>query len=433
MKKLIILSYYWPPAGGPGVQRFLKFSKYLSSYGWHAIVITPANGSYPYLDRSLNKDIPDDIEVVRTKTFEPFTLYNRLTGKKGKEVSVAMTGFKNSRSPVQRMAKYIRANFFIPDARKGWIPYAVKAAEKILALEPIDAIISTGPPHSTHLAAWQLKQKFKLPWIADFRDPWTSVYYNRFFPRSDKSKRKDKALEDKVLNTADAVSVISPGLKEEFEDRAKRLEIIYNGYDQDDFEHLNHPIHKHFILAYVGNLKPNQNVSALWSALAALKKSIPDFSNHFSLQITGLADDRIKEDMKLAGISDLVKFYPFVQHHEAVQRMASADMLLFVIPDSEGNQLILTGKIFEYLATQRPMLSIGPANGNAAEILQTCGREAMISYEDKESMLKAIRTAYLRSHSPGYVPHKIENKAHERFSRKGMTEKLANLLNDLTA
>ncbi len=432
MKKVLILTYYWPPAGGPGVQRFLKFCKYLSDFSWQAIIISPQNGSYPYFDESLEKEIPAHIKVVRTKTFEPFALYNRLRGKKGKEVPVAMTGFKNSRSPLQKLAKYIRGNYFIPDARKGWVPYAVKAAGDIIIQDQIDTIITTGPPQSTHLAGLRLKEKFDIPWIADFRDPWTSVYYNRFFPRSEKTKRKDKNLEDKVLHTADALTVISPGLKKEFINRANRLEIIYNGYDEEDFEKPSTKIHEKFIMAYVGNLKPNQNVKALWNVLAQMTKNIPGFSKEFSLQITGLADTQIKEDMKQAGISDLVKFYTFVQHQEAVQRMVSADMLLFIIPESKGNRLILTGKIFEYLACQKPMLSIGPCDGDAAGILQSCGRKPMIDYEDSKQMRLAIHAAYKKSKSLDRIPLKQINHAHEQYSRRGMTEKLANLLNELS-
>jgi len=431
-KKVLILTYYWPPAGGPGVQRFLKFCKYFNDFSWQPVIISPKNGSYPYLDESLEKEIPDYIEVVRTKTFEPFALYNRLRGKKGKEVSVAMTGFKNSRSPIQKLAKYIRGNYFIPDARKGWVPYAVKAAGNIIKHNQIDAIITTGPPQSTHLAGLRLKEKFDLPWIADFRDPWTSVYYNRFFPRTEKTKRKDKKLEDKVLYSADAISVISPGLKEEFINRAKRLEIIYNGYDEQDFKNVKAAIHKKFILAYVGNLKPNQNVKTLWNVLAAMKKNIPDFARKFSLQITGLADTEIKKDMKQAGISDLVQFLPFVQHKEAIQRMTSANMLLFIIPESKGNRLILTGKIFEYLACKKPMLSIGPCDGDAAAILQSCGRKPMIDYKDSKQMQHTIRDAYKQSKSSTRMPLKLINNVHEQYSRKGMTGKLAELLNDIT-
>ena len=181
-RRVLILTYYWPPAGGPGVQRFLKFARYLREFGWEPVIITPADGAYPYRDESLEADVPEGIKVVRTGTREPFALYNRIIGKKGKEVPVAMTGFRDSTSLIQKLAKWVRANFFIPDARVGWKPFAIKAALNEIALGQVAGIISTGPPHSTHLAGLALKKKTGLPWIADFRDPWTTVYYNAFSP-----------------------------------------------------------------------------------------------------------------------------------------------------------------------------------------------------------------------------------------------------------
>jgi len=202
-KKALIFTYYWPPSSGPGVQRFLKFCKFLPEFDWEPIVVTPANGSYPYTDDSLLKDVSEYVKVYKTKTLEPFAIFNMLQGKKGKSVPVALIGLQDSPSIFQKLSKYIRANCFIPDARVGWKKYAIKEGSRIIQNEKIDVIITTSPPHSTHLVGLELQKKHNIPWLADFRDPWTNIYFNRKLPRTARTKAKDKALEDKVVKHAD--------------------------------------------------------------------------------------------------------------------------------------------------------------------------------------------------------------------------------------
>ena len=280
-KKALVITYYWPPAAGPGVQRFLKFCKYFKDFGWDPIVLTVENGSYSSTDSSLAKDIPQNTRVFKTKSFEPFQVYNRLRGEKGKTVPVSLIGIKEDKRYIQRLSLFIRANFFIPDARKGWRPFAVKKARKIINEIGIDAIITTGPPQSTHLIGLDLKKEFGIPWVADFRDPWTNVYYNRFFPRTKKTENKDRKLENAVLETCDAITVVSNGLANEFRDRASRVEIIYNGFDHADIPAQEEFATEKFTLEYIGNLKPNQNVEALYEAIGELVNENPDFSNDF--------------------------------------------------------------------------------------------------------------------------------------------------------
>ncbi|MBN4052021.1 glycosyltransferase, partial [Cytophagaceae bacterium AH-315-L13] len=304
-QKVLIFTYYWPPASGPGVQRFLKFAKYFPENGWEPIVIAPKNGSYPYYDETLLNDIPSNVEIHHTKTLEPFTLYNFLRGAKGKSVPVAMTGIKDSSSPLQKISKYIRANYFIPDARIGWNKYAIKKANEIISNTEINAIITTGPPQSTHLIGLHLTKIHNLPWIADFRDPWTTVYYNKFLPRTESSKRKDKNLENTILQNADIVTTVSPGIKKEFEDRAKRAEVIYNGFDENDIYSGELTPTTKFKLAYIGNYKPNQDVEALWQAIKELKEEMSDFDRNFNLSFTGIVDPNIINKINDLGLADL--------------------------------------------------------------------------------------------------------------------------------
>jgi len=430
-RKVLIFTYYWPPASGPGVQRFLKFAKYFPEYGWQPIVITPKDGSYPYYDETLLYDIPANMEIHHTKTLEPFGLYNFLRGAKGKSVPVAMTGIKDSNSLLQKMSKYIRANYFIPDARIGWNKYAIKKANEIISNTEINAIITTGPPQSSHLIGLHLKKTHKLPWIADFRDPWTTVYYNKFLPRSSSSIRKDKKLENIVLENADIVTTVSPGIKNEFEDRAKRSEVIYNGFDENDIYSSKLSPTPKFRLSYIGNYKPNQDVEALWLAIKELKEEIADFAENFNLSFTGIVDPNIIARINDLGLVDILETNTFVTHSEANNLMFNTNLLLFVIPQGSNNQVILTGKIFEYLASRSPMLSIGPTDGNASEVINESGRDQMIAYEDKEVIKKVILDYYEKWQHHDKMPFKHENNDYQRFSRKELTKQYSSLLNTL--
>lgn len=432
-RRVLILTYYWPPAGGPGVQRFLKFARYLREFGWEPVIITPADGAYPYRDESLEADVPEGIKVVRTGTREPFALYNRISGKKGKEVPVAMTGFRDSTSLIQKLAKWVRANFFIPDARVGWKPFAIKAALNEIALGQVAGIISTGPPHSTHLAGLALKKKTGLPWIADFRDPWTTVYYNAFFPRTNRTKRIDQALEDLVLRQADHVVVISEGMAAEFNDRARKLSVLYNGFDEQDLYTGPDEATSTFQLTYIGNMKPNQQVPFLWKALAACTAADPDFQRDFRLQFTGSIDPGVVGAINEAGLQDHLQIQPFVAHQEATKLMAQAGMLLFIIPDSPDNHRIITGKIFEYLASNTRMLSIGPRKGDAAGILEQAGRNDMLDYSDEQGMISVVQKAYADWRVGGQKPLREPGGDYLRYSRRSLTGKLAVILDQLNA
>ncbi len=437
-KKVIIFTYYWPPAGGVAVQRFLKFSKFLPEFGWEPIIITVDNGSYPYLDESLVKEISPSLRVYRTKTFEPFEFYNLLRGKKGKSLPVVSVGSHNKKSFFQTISEYVRANFFIPDARKGWVSYAVKQAEEILKNEKVDVIITTGPPHSAHLIGLQLKEKFGVKWLADFRDPWTGIFYNNFLPRTEATKQKDKALETKVLQTADVVTVISPGMKKEFESRAKKIEVVSNGYDEEDFPKSEVPrltgkvgqgspkSEEKFTIRYVGNLMATQNLENLWRAVSSLVTRHPSLR----LEFIGRVDDAVKKSISENSLYSIVSYLDFVDHRKAIQLMQEASMLLFAIPDVKDNEVILTGKLFEYLASISEMISFGPVQGNAAEILNATGRKKMIAYNDADETEKQLREA-LNYFEQAKTVFKYSDNKHQIYSRRNQTSILARHLDAL--
>jgi glycosyltransferase involved in cell wall biosynthesis len=431
-KTALIFTYYWPPASGPGVQRWLKFVKFLPEYGWDTILVTPKNGSYPNTDPSLLDDLPEHIHIEKTATLEPFRLFNIISGNadRGKSTSVGMGDIKGKQSLIKKIGAYVRANWFIPDARKGWVPFAYSRGKKIIKEKSIDVIITTGPPHSSHLIGQKLQKAFNIPWVADLRDPWTNIYYNEILPRSTKTEEKDQALENLVVQSADAITVVSEGLKDEFESRSNRIEVIPNGYDDEDFSSLN-DLEKsdYYRLSYIGNLKSNQNCEPLWQAISELSKEHTDFKNLFRLSFTGNIHEEVIDTLKEYGVIDQVETLPFVKHKEAVKRMHKADSLLFPIPYSPNNEQIVTGKIFEYLASKTPLLSIGPTQGDAAKIILDCKREPMIDYSDKEQIKSRIQDLFEQWKESEYRP-KLKDQTHEKFSRKNLTKTLAQLLSE---
>jgi glycosyltransferase involved in cell wall biosynthesis len=429
-RKVLILTYYWPPASGPGVQRFLKISKYISDFGWQPVILTVENTSSSSVDYSLGDDV-ESLLVFKTRTFEPFEIYNRLLGKKGKQVGTGLIGFENNKGFFKKITLFIRANFFIPDARKGWSRFALKEATRIIEENKIEAIITTGPPHSVHLIGLKLKKKFNLPLIADFRDPWINIFYNKFFPRTKRTKSKDKKLEDSVLMNADLISVVSNGLSEEFKDRAKKIEVVYNGFDPADIPETIPEKTEKFRLSYVGNFKPNQNIKVFWEAIAELKKEIPEFRTNFILNLTGNLNSGLFEFINKFDLKDIVETSSYVSHSDAVKLMVNSGMLLFIIPNTESNHLIITGKLFEYIASGSPVLSIGPTDGNASEILRDSGRDEMIGYSGKEQIKEQIKkyfTLWLNNSGKLFKHPETDNK---KFSRKHQANQFADQLNIL--
>ena len=339
-------------------------------------------------------------------------------------------GIKEDKRFIQKLSILIRANFFVPDARKGWRPFAVKKAKKLINQYSINAIVTTGPPQSTHLIGRELKKEFGIPWIADFRDPWTTVFYNKFFPRTKKAQKKDKKLEDAVLSECDAITVVSNGLAKEFEDRASKIEVIYNGFDEADIPDKKQINTDTFSLEYIGNLKPNQNVEALYEAISELKNENAAFSEDFKLNFTGNVDAYLLEEMCVSyGLKSIVKVLPYVPHQEAVNRMVKSNILLFIIPRAENNRLIITGKLFEYMASATPMLSIGPIDGDASLLIKEGKRGTMLDYADKDGIKALLIQRYLLwKEQNGKKTFHVED-GFKQFSRRELTRKLSNVLN----
>lgn len=429
MKRVLIVTYYWPPSGGPGVQRWVKLSRYFARLGVHTYIVTvdPARASYAIIDQTLEQDVDPSVTVVHTSTREPYGIYKALTRKK----EIPFGGFANEEKQQlkfsQKAARFIRGNLFLPDARVGWNGFAYRACCELIEKEKIDAIITTSPPHSTQLVGLKLKKKYKLPWLADLRDPWTDIYYYEKLLLTDYSRRRDAKMERSVLQSADAVVSVSDDIRVSFIAKSvngnpSKFHVIPNGFDQADFDLVAaEPAEKEFVITYTGTLTGDYRLGGF---LAAVKK-LSEADAPLRLHITGSMPVSIKEKIDEAA-KGRTRFRHHVAHHEAIAQMKAAGMLLLVIPDAKGNKGILTGKLFEYLASRRPILCIGPVDGDAAAIIRNCNAGEVFGYDDAEGIYGYL-SRLLEAWKNG-TSLETDDSSIRRFSREAQAKQVLQLL-----
>ena len=426
MKKVLVITYYWPPAGGAGVQRTLKFTKYLINYNWLPYVLTVEKPDAPNYDESLFKDVRDDIKVVKTKALEPFSAYKKFTGKKEDDKIPADVLMRNNSSFKEEFAKFIRANLFVPDAKIGWTPYAVKEGEKIIKNEKIDIIYASSPPATVALIARRLSERTGVPYILDFRDPWLEIVYNQTMKRSKPTVAIDSLLERKALRDAAAVVTVSAEIKELFEKKVSKQKyfVIPNGFDEEDFPKIEFPKNEKFTIAYTGVMSPDRVPYALLKALARFKE---EGITNIKLNFAGKFADEFYAEIERLGIEDYFNITGFVPHDKSVEILLSSDALLLVINNLPNNKGVLTGKMFEYLGCRKPIYGIGPENGEAAKILQETKSGVMIDYYDEEKAYEKLKEFYAD----------WENNVNrfeflnDKYSRKRLTEKLSEIFDEV--
>lgn len=434
MKKVLVITYYWPPAGGGGVQRWVKFIKYLPKNGWQPIVYTPKNAAYPTMDESLGREVSDSIEVIKHPIWEPRNLYKKLFQKKGSQSGKKKDNIdnlfyipSNERTWKQNLSIWIRGNVVIPDARVYWVKPSIKFLTKYLKENPVDVIVTSGPPHSLHLIGQALQQQLKIKWIADFRDPWTDIEYYDKMMLTSWADKKYKQLERTVIQKADSVIAVAPFWKKKFDVLgSKNCQVITNGYDETDFNHQAPPLSDKFLLTHAGTLANDRNPTELWAVLELLKKEIPGFADDLRIQILGNTDTKVVTDLTKYQLNEQLIDSGYVSHDEAIRIMQRSQVLLLLINQSSFNAPgRMTGKIFEYLASERPILLIGLEESDPADVLKKTEAGKSVNFGDKEK-LKVILTEYYKLYKKGELL--INSKTYKQYSRKNLTIQLSELL-----
>ena len=423
MQKVLIITYYWPPAGGPGVQRWLKFVKYLQDFDVEPVLYIPENPHYPIQDASLLEEIPPSLSILKRPIFEPYRAARFLSPKKTKRISSGIIKTKNQ-SLLEKTMLWVRGNFFIPDARKYWVRPSVKFLSEAIRKRGIETIITTGPPHSVHLIGHALKKELGIRWLADFRDPWTSIGYHRKLRLSASSQKKHKDLERLVLNGADKIIVTSQTTRQEFETITKKpISVITNGYDSNyqGGAHLD----ERFTISHIGSLLTGRNPKNLWKVLSDLARENEVFRTSLQLEFIGLVSQDVLDSLYRYELAPYIKLRGYVPHAEAVRRQRRSQILLLVEIDSEETQGIIPGKLFEYMAAQRPILAVGPERWEPGKIIERTQTGVAFDHTG-HSELKNVLLEWFSAFRKGNL--QIASKDIAQYSRRALTKKLVEQL-----
>ena len=424
--RLLVITYYWPPSGGAGVQRCLKFVKHLGHFGVEATVLTvdAAQATYPVRDESLLAEVPPTVRVIRTGTSEPFESYKKLTGR-----AVPYGGFANEGKPglLQKALRFVRGNLFIPDPRRGWNRHALAAVEQLLAAgEQFDAVLTSSPPHSTQLIGLALKKRHGLRWLADLRDPWTDIYYYKDLHHTPLAAWLDARYERWVLTQADAVLVTSPETKRLFLAKlpalpAAKFHVLPNGYDESDFRHSSTAPPNCLRITHTGTITELYRIEALLQAVAVCAAAHADVP--LRLRFVGQVSDELRGQIARAGLLPITEFIDFVPHDQSVAYLLASSVLLMAIPDVPRNFGILPGKVFEYLAANKPILCVGPAGSDADHLLQECGAGQALPYQDAALMLETLEALVAQWRINPNLD--LPAVSHSRYSRRALAGELA--------
>ena len=423
-KKILIITYYWPPAGGPGVQRWLKFVKYLPSYGFQPIVYVPDNPTYPIIDEGLLSEISSEAIILKNKIFEPYQIATFFSRNKTKNISAGIIPNQKKQSFIVQLLLWIRGNIFIPDARFLWVKPSVKFLHQYIIANDIQTIVTSGPPHSLHLIGYQLQKKVQVKWIADFRDPWTTIGYHKQLKLSAFAEKKHKKLEHQVLNAADAIIVTSKSTKIEFEKlTVKPITVITNGFDTEN--NVKQTLDSKFSLSHIGSFLSERNPKILWESLSELCLEIENFKNNLQIKLIGAVSDAIFQTITDFKLTDCILNLGYISHHDAIAEQRKSQVLLLIEIDSEDTKSIIPGKLFEYLVSGRPILAIGPKDSDFAEIIINTNTGAFFEYHQKQLLKAKIVEYYNLFLNQNLIVNAI---GIDKYSRKNLTLELTKLL-----
>jgi len=422
--KVLIITYYWPPAGGPGVQRWLKFVKYFKDFGIEPVVYTAKNPTYPIEDESLISEVPNNVTILKHSIFEPYRFAEVFSKKEAKTISKGIITNTKKQSLIQKLLLYIRGNFFIPDARKFWIKPSVKYLRSYLLNHQIDLIITTGPPHSIHLIGNELKNQLDIRWIADFRDPWTTIGYHNKLKLTKRSLKRHKALEKKVLANADHIVVTSFTTQVEFKEITNTpVSVITNGYDLESLDTVT--LDTKFTISHIGSLLSGRDPKLLWKALYDLSREDKLFAESLQLQLIGTVSEDVVQSIKEAGLNDFLMLKGYVPHGEAIKIQRSSQVLLLIEIDSPVTKCIIPGKLFEYMASERPIIAIGPKDADISRLIKETNSGVFFEHVEYESV-----KVFLRECFDEFLKGSLKPKTKEisTYSRKSLTKKFAELI-----
>lgn len=442
LKRILIISYYWPPTGGSGVQRWVKFAKYLPSFGWQPVVYTPSNPERLAVDESLLKEVPPEAEIITAPIREPYAIYKKFSGKGGKAQVNPLNSQKKSLK--QKLAVWVRGNFFVPDPRVGWVEPSVRFLAAYLKEHPVDVVVTTGPPQSMHLIGKGLKEATGVRWIADFRDPWTEIFYFKHMGLWPLAKRRHRKLEQEVLDGCDAVISVTPLVQKDFQAKTTTpVHLITNGYDESDFPPVEPALAEPplspvpasetcagstaapFTLVHTGLFASDGNPLKLWDTLKALCESDEGFRKALKIKLIGKVDPEICAAIATRGLQDNLSNEGYLPHDRTVQQQRTADILLLPLRQEPEYRKVFPGKIFEYLASRRPVLGIGQEDGAAATLLRETGAGRMFDWDKEEELREFIESEWKKHLDGVQAPLRSDI---EQYSRKALTAKLTGIL-----
>lgn len=434
MKKVLVITYYWPPSGGSGVQRWMYFCKYLSEFGYDPIVVTvdPKKASYKLIDERFLDEVKS-VEVHRTRTVELLKFYSWLTTGNSRKGIPHGDVNHDKKGVVYKLSAYIRGNYFVPDARVGWNRFALRKAQEIIEQNNVEIVITTGPPHSTHLVGLKLKKRHPIKWIADFRDPWSDLYYNKDLMRSKNTIRKDRALEEQVLTKADRVLTIGSKMKELLLKKApiqeEKVSYVFNGYDSVKMAQIEAEPHGHFEMTFIGTLSPNQPYRSLLETVKLFVSDHP--SANVQLCFVGNPHERVQKEFHEELPNFNIRFTGYLGHTESLVIMKSSQLLLNCLADMEHSEVLISGKQMEYISTGNPILCYGNTKGETAIIFSKIPNAKVFEKNEIQESYQFMKMIYDRWLSNDPFVNDTDDVRITENSRIETTRRLSELLNEL--
>lgn len=432
-KKVLIITYNWPPAGGITVLRCLKIAKYLRDFGWEPVIYTAKDADYPYYDYSNDKDIPKNIEIIKQPIREPFGIFKKLSGRKKNESVNNIIHVRDKKSILDNIGVWIRGNFFIPDARCLWIKPSVKYLNNYLKQNPVDAIFTDGPPHTNTVIGCKVSKLTNIPWLADFQDPWTQVDYYKLFKIKKKADSKHKQLEQDTFSVSKKITIASPTWKVDLESiGAKNVDVIYYGYDEDDFIDLKESSDNKFTICHSGLLGYDRCPDNLFKVINELNQEISGFSDNVEVKLLGQVDFTVLDLADKYGIAKNINQLGRVPRLDSLKHIVNSWLLLLPLNKADNAQGRMPGKFYEYIRAKRPILNIGPKNSDVANIVDDYGLGLNCDYNETKSLKEYIKQQYENQYLNKNFNAVSAKKDISFFSNRNQTKMVANYLNEIT-